>query len=121
MAPAAGLQASVGEVEWPIVPLAGLTSVGPATSGAEKLAYSVSWIALGLALLWLGISRRGGGSGHRALRQAGLAVMLLAVLKVFLLDLGQLAGLDRVLSLLGLGASLLALAALYQRVLGRAD
>ena len=81
----------------------------------------MSWIALGLALLWLGISRRGGGSGHRALRQAGLAVMLLAVLKVFLLDLGQLAGLDRVLSLLGLGASLLALAALYQRVLGRAD
>ena len=92
-----------------------------ATSGAEKLAYSVSWIALGLALLWLGISRRGGGSSHRALRQAGLAVMLLAVLKVFLLDLGQLAGLDRVLSLLGLGASLLALAALYQRVLGRPD
>jgi uncharacterized membrane protein len=89
------------------------------TGGAERLAYSAAWIGLGLALLLGGLWRRDGGArSDRALRRAGLAVMLLAVLKVFLVDLSELAGLLRVLSFLGLGASLLVLAALYQRVVG---
>lgn len=49
------------------------------------------------------------------LRWASLAVMLLAVGKVFLLDTARLRDLYRVFSLLGLGLSLLLLAFLYQR------
>jgi uncharacterized membrane protein len=83
-------------------------------SGAEGLAYSAAWLAFGLGLLGVGVWRSG-----RPVRQAGLGVVLLAVLKVFLYDLSELAGLYRVLSFLGLGASLLLLAWLYQRFVFR--
>jgi uncharacterized membrane protein len=53
------------------------------------------------------------------LRWGSLAVMLAAVLKVFLWDLSELRDLYRVFSLLGLGASLLLLAFLYQKVVFR--
>jgi uncharacterized membrane protein len=85
-----------------------------AASAAENLAYSASWMALGLALLVGGVR----GARQRA-RQAGLGVLLLAVLKVFLYDLSELTGLYRVFSFLGLGACLLILAWLYQRVVAR--
>jgi len=58
---------------------------------------------------------------NKGLRFAALAVMLLAVLKVFLLDASGLTGLYRVASFLGLGASLLLLAWLYQRFVFRAE
>ena len=64
----------------------------------------------GLVLLMLGIR-----SGGRLLRYASLAVMMLAVAKVFLYDTRNLGDLYRVLSYLGLGVSLFALAWLYQR------
>jgi uncharacterized membrane protein len=84
---------------------------------AETYAYSVGWILYGLALLAAGILR-----GGAALRYASLAVVVLAVGKVFLVDAAALTGLYRVASFLGLGISLLAIGYAYQRfVFRRAD
>jgi uncharacterized membrane protein len=87
---------------------------GGTPSSAEQFSYSASWALFGTVLLVLGIARR-----SRALRLAALAVMLAAVLKVFLVDTSELAGLYRVFSFLGLGAALLVLAHLYQRFVFR--
>jgi uncharacterized membrane protein len=84
------------------------------TSNAELYAYSLAWILLGTVLLILGIRTRG-----TTLRYASLIVMLLAVGKVFLFDTAHLEDLYRVLSFLGLGLSLIALALLYQRFVFR--
>ncbi len=81
---------------------------------AENYAYSVAWILYGVALLVAGILR--GGS---ALRWASLAVLVLAMGKVFLLDAAVLTGLYRVASFLGLGISLMATGYVYQRVIFR--
>ena len=88
-----------------------------ATTIAERYAYSVAWLVFGLILLALGIRRK-----STALRWASLAVTLIAVAKVFLYDASNLTGLYRVVSFLGLGASLLGLAFVYQKfVFGRAE
>jgi uncharacterized membrane protein len=84
------------------------------SSTAERWAYSFAWILFGTALLVAGILRRG-----RLLRFASLAVMTVAVLKVFLYDTANLTGLYRVGSLLGLGVTLLLLAHLYGRFVFR--
>ena len=86
---------------------------GPAAA-AERYAYSAAWVLYGVALLLAGIARRG-----PILRYGSLAVMLLAALKVFLYDTARLSDVYRVLSFLGLGASLLLLAFLYQRFVFR--
>jgi uncharacterized membrane protein len=85
-----------------------------ASTVAERYSYSAAWILFGAALLVLGVMRRG-----KALRYASLAVMLLAVGKVFLYDMSNLSDLYRVFSFLGLGVSLLALAWVYQRFVFR--
>lgn len=84
------------------------------TSLAEGYSYSVAWILFGVALLVLGILKK-----WKALRYAALAVMLLAIVKVFVYDTSNLAGLYRVFSFLGLGVSLLVLAWVYQRFVFR--
>jgi uncharacterized membrane protein len=89
--------------------------LGTASHG-EQYAYSAAWVLLGTALLVAGILRR---RGSRPLRLAALAVMALAVLKVFLYDTAHLTDLYRVLSFLGLGLSLLLLAWLYQKFIFR--
>ena len=86
---------------------------GP-TGAAERYAYSAAWVLYGVGLLLTGIARRG-----PLLRYASLAVMLLAVGKAFLYDAARLSDLYRVLSFLGLGASLLLLGFLYQRFVFR--
>lgn len=87
---------------------------GGSMASSEKYAYSITWVLFGTVLLVLGIVTRGA-----VLRYASLAVMLLAVGKVFLYDTAQLRGLYRIFSLVGLGASLMLLAFLYKRfVLG---
>jgi uncharacterized membrane protein len=88
---------------------------GPPGAG-ERYAYSAAWVLYGVALLIAGIARRGA-----VLRYGSLGVMLLAVLKVFLYDTARLSDLYRVLSFLGLGASLLLLAFLYQRFVLRPE
>lgn len=80
------------------------------TSHAEHYAYSAAWLAFGAALLVAGIVLR-----NTALRWASLAVIMLTTGKVFIWDMAHLRDLLRVLSFLGLGIVLLALAFLYQR------
>lgn len=86
------------------------------TSVAERYAYSAAWILFGAALLAAGVAARARG---KALRYASLVVMLAAVAKVFLYDMGNLTDLYRVFSFLGLGLSLLLLAWVYQRFVFR--
>lgn len=84
-------------------------NIGP-TDNAELYTYSLVWAALGIALLLLAIRFKG-----VMLRYASLAVMLMTVGKVFLIDTSHLQNLLRVLSLVGLGLSLMVLGFLYQR------
>ena len=77
---------------------------------AELWAWSGAWLAYGGALLVAGIL---GGSPAR--RRTGLAIIGLATAKVFLVDMGGLVGLWRVLSFLGLGLALIGLSAIYRR------
>jgi uncharacterized membrane protein len=88
--------------------------VGGTAGAAERYSYSAAWMVFGIVLLIAGIVRRG-----VVLRYGSLVVMLLAILKVFLWDTSNLSDLYRVLSFLGLGASLLLLGFLYQRFVFR--
>ena len=83
---------------------------------AELYAYSAVWLALGIALL-----AAGAYFGSRTLRLASAAMVALAVLKVFLIDMAGLTGLWRALSFIGLGLVLLVVGRVYQRVLGIAQ
>ncbi len=79
-------------------------------SDAELWAYSGAWLLLGAALMAAGIWR-----DRRGLRLAALALVAFTTAKVFLVDMSGLAGLWRVVSFLGLGLSLIGLAAFYRR------
>ncbi len=79
-------------------------------------ATSLAWALYALTLLLLGV--RGGRS---SLRWLSLAFFLAAIVKVFLHDLGELEGLYRVASLLGLALSLLSVSLLYQRFVFRRE
>ncbi|HEX2254697.1 MAG TPA: DUF2339 domain-containing protein, partial [Thermoanaerobaculia bacterium] len=90
--------------------------LGTGTTGTlEHYAYSAAWLLFGAVLMTAGIWRR-----RRILRFSALAVLALAVLKVFLYDTATLSDPFRVLSFLGLGICLLALAGLYQRLEAKA-
>jgi uncharacterized membrane protein len=69
------------------------------------------WSLLGLGALVFGLVR-----DERRFRVAGLAVLGLAVFKVFLYDLAALESIYRVLSFVALGLLLLAAAYAYQRI-----
>ena len=77
---------------------------------AELWALSGAWSVLAACTLAAGIALR-----QRALRLAGLALVVLVVAKVFLVDMSGLEGLWRVLSFLGLGLGLIGLGAAYRR------
>jgi uncharacterized membrane protein len=83
-----------------------------ATSDAEQYTYSAIWLLFGVALLAAGIFYR-----SLLLRVASAAVVVLTVLKVFLIDMSDLAGIYRALSFLGLGAVLIGIGWFYQRLL----
>ncbi|HEX2756615.1 MAG TPA: DUF2339 domain-containing protein [Candidatus Limnocylindrales bacterium] len=92
----------------------------PRTGGAiqfEELArqaqvvMSVLWIVLGAAVFVYGLAR-----GHLVVRQAGLGLLALASLKVFVFDLASLDVAYRVLSLVALGTFLLLTAWVYARL-----
>jgi len=83
-----------------------------ATSEAEMYTYSVVWLVFAFALLMFGLIKKRAVS-----RYAALLVLVLTVLKVFLSDMNDLAGLWRVASFLGLGLSLVGIGYLYQRFL----
>ena len=82
------------------------------TSDAEIYAYSVVWLVFAFALLMFGLVKK-----RPVSRYAALLVLVITVLKVFLSDMNDLAGLWRVASFLGLGLSLVGIGYLYQRFL----
>ncbi len=83
---------------------------GFGAEGIELYAYSIVWLLFGVGLLALGFAR-----GAAVLRHAGMALVCIVVLKVFLIDMAGLKGLLRVASFLGLGAALLGLGYAYRR------
>ncbi len=79
---------------------------------AESWGYSIVTILFATAMLVAAALRR-----STVLRFGGLGVLMLAVAKVFVFDLAELEGVWRATSFLGLGAALVGIAVLYQRVL----
>ncbi len=79
----------------------------------ENYLYSVGLLALSIA--WLA---RGMLAGSRLLRLAGLSLLTLVTLKVFLIDAAALTGVLRILSFLGLGIALIGIGWAYGRVMG---
>jgi uncharacterized membrane protein len=77
---------------------------------AELWAWSGAWLAYGAVLMAAGIRLH-----EQKLRLTALGVVGLVAGKVFLVDMGGLVGLWRVLSFLGLGLTLIALGAVYRR------
>lgn len=85
--------------------------LGIQVQAAELWAWSGAWLAYGAVLLIVGLRR-----GVRALRLAAVAIVGLTAAKVFVIDMGGLEGLWRVLSFLGLGLTLIGLGAVYRRL-----
>ena len=86
-----------------------ILSLGP-TYDVEVYSYSLAWLLVGIALLFVGTLRR-----SRMIRIASLAVMVLTVGKVFLFDASQLQYIYRVISFFGLGLALLAISWFYTK------
>jgi uncharacterized membrane protein len=78
----------------------------------ELYTYSVVWLLLGVVLLVLGYRFRA-----KSLRIASAVLVLIAVVKVFLVDMANLEGLFRVLSFIGLGVALIGIGRFYQTIL----
>jgi uncharacterized membrane protein len=83
-----------------------------ATSDAEQYTYSAVWLGFGVALLAVGYILKA-----TSVRMASAAVVIATVLKVFFVDMHDLAGLWQALSVLGLGVVLLGIGWFYQRLL----
>ena len=79
---------------------------------SENYLYSVALIAL--ALVWL---TRGIMTSASLLRVAGLSLLTLVTLKVFLIDAAVLEGILRILSFLGLGIALIGIGWAYGRLM----
>lgn len=79
-------------------------------SNAEIYSYSVVWLLLGIALLFMGTLKH-----DKTFRIASLIVISFTVGKVFLYDAAALSGFYRVLSFLLLGIILIALSWFYTR------
>ncbi|MEM9346409.1 MAG: DUF2339 domain-containing protein [Planctomycetota bacterium] len=92
----------------------GLVLLTGSLSSAERYAYSLVWVLFGGVLLVAGVFSR-----LDTLRYGSLAVLLLAVGKVFLIDTANLDNLYRVFSFFGLGVTLVGLGYLYQRLVFR--
>jgi uncharacterized membrane protein len=85
-----------------------------AMSDAENWTYSVVWLVFGIVLLVAGIFLR-----STMVRAASGLVIALVVFKVFLFDMAALTGALRAASFLGLGAVLILIGRLYQKLLMR--
>ncbi|MBL8861090.1 MAG: DUF2339 domain-containing protein [Planctomycetes bacterium] len=116
----AGLAAILLVFTWINVEIAARFAVGD-RAGFEvphergrALASSIAWAAYALVLLALGVVRSASGP-----RWASLVLFLVTIGKVFLFDLGHLAGLQRAASMLGLALSLILVSLVYQRFVFR--
>jgi uncharacterized membrane protein len=78
---------------------------------SELYAYSAIWLGLGLALLVYGVRR-----GAREVRFASAFFVIAATAKAFLIDLAGLEGMYRAVSFIGLGAALIGIGLVYQKL-----
>ncbi len=85
------------------------------TGENELYTYSAVWLGIAVTLLALGIRLH-----LKWLRQVSVALVALVVVKVFLVDMAGLEGILRALSFIGLGAALVGIGLVYQRVLSAA-
>src|SRR5262245_24757546 len=86
-------------------------SIWQSTSAPEVWTYSIAWLALGLAFLFYGLWR-----GSTEARLASAAVVVLTVLKVFFYDLTGIGGFWRAFSVICLGAVLIGIGLVYQKL-----
>ncbi|MFO1172696.1 MAG: DUF2339 domain-containing protein [Hyphomicrobiaceae bacterium] len=87
-------------------------SIWNPTSQAEHWAHSVAWLALGVVILLYGLWR-----GAIEARIASGLLVALAAIKIAVFDLADVEGLWRALSFLCLGAVLIGIGMLYQRLI----
>jgi uncharacterized membrane protein len=81
------------------------------SSASEIYAYSGVWLLLGVGMLAYGLLRN-----SLEARVASALVVLLAVAKVFLFDLAGLEGAQRAASFIVLGAVLIGIGLVYQKL-----
>ncbi|WP_041054094.1 DUF2339 domain-containing protein [Vibrio owensii] len=81
------------------------------TGMAELFTYSTAGLIVGGLLTWVGATRKA-----MTIQRIGLAVLACVALKVFLWDVRSLDGFWRAISFLGLGASLIGLGWLFQKL-----
>ncbi len=84
----------------------------PFVSDAEDYTYSAVWLGFGVVLLIGGVLLR-----SQPARFASAAVLILTIGKVFIHDFGNVEGIYRALSFIGLGLVLMGIGWLYQRLL----
>lgn len=93
-----------------------LTAAGLLGAAAADLVptdlLSIAWLVLAIGFIALGMALK-----ERTLRLAGLVLLTLTVLKLFVIDASALDGLLRILSFFGLGASLIVLGRFYGTLL----
>jgi uncharacterized membrane protein len=82
------------------------------TGDAEQYMYSTVWLVFGILVLAIGFLLR-----SQPARLLALGVIALTIAKVFILDTATISGIFRALSAIGLGAVLLGIGWLYQRLL----
>ena len=73
---------------------------------------SIAWLVLSIGFIAAGMA-----AGNFALRIAGLILLTLTVMKLFLIDAAELEGVLRILSFFGLGAALIVLGRFYGTLL----
>ena len=108
--------ASVLAALWAIYSIRQFWQDGPLTlnmptSMAELFSYSVALILVGVAITYYGLQH-----GLRTVQTIGFVTLGIAVCKVFLWDAAALEGLWRAISFMGLGACLITLGWLFQRL-----
>jgi len=76
----------------------------------SSIALSIFWIIYSIILLAVGIVGK-----YKSVRLGGLMLLLLAILKLFFVDLWSLGTLYRIISSISLGIVLLAISFVYQK------
>ncbi|HEX2046092.1 MAG TPA: DUF2339 domain-containing protein [Gaiellaceae bacterium] len=114
---AAGVLALYG-LSLTILEVAQSASAGSVETGFQRghTAVSAFWGAVGVGLLYVGLTRR-----SLPLRLAGFGLFGVSLAKLFLYDLAYLSSLARALSFLAVGVLLLAAGFFYQRLSERLD
>jgi uncharacterized membrane protein len=86
-------------------------SIWLSTGAPEIWSYSVAWLALGIVFLFYGLLRR-----STEARLASAALVVLSAVKVFLYDLTGIGGFWRAFSVICLGAVLIGIGLVYQKL-----